>query len=778
MVKQVFLGIIPLLICISAIIVPTIAIEDSSSNSTFPDSMYANDTVPESSDIILNTTANFNQSPLHSKNTTIISESGSDTSHDARYSSNRHISPTSDKFTNYTAYVQETDCNSPESSGRKTGYRPHPLDLSHLTKKLDSSPSLMSLESVYPSFFDLRTEGRITPVKDQGSASSCWAFASYASLESELMPEQMWDFSENNMKNLLSSDYLDGFNREHDEGGNQFMAMAYLTRWDGPIMESDDIYSPTSGVSPTNLPVHKHVQNVIIIPARSDPLDNGDIKWALQTFGAVYSIMHIDTNYFNPSTNSYYYSGSREPNHAVTLVGWDDSYSRTLFSPVPQGDGAFIVKNSWGQDWGDGGYFYISYYDTQIAAENAVFSAEEIENYDQVYSYDPLGWIAGYGATGSDSASFANIFTAESDESLAAVSFYAAQSGSSYIVKIYLDPVSNPVSSQGPALTQSGILPHAGYYTIPLETTIPLNGGQRFSVIISITTPNYEFPVPIEYQKSDYSSQETANYGGGFVSPDGQSWQDITNDIADANVCIKAFTQYIRPPVANFSANQTLGTSPLTIQFTDLSLNNPESWYWEFGDGNCSEESAPIHCYYSPGLYTINLTVLNSVGSNTVTKTDYINVLPEKVTSNISLKRGWNLISLPLTNASISGPQTVLNTAYTYNATTQSYDMLGLTQMESKHGYWVASMDDSILSVEGYPLNTSTQTLSKGWNLIGSVWNKTSNDHIITTPPDSILTTFYRYDPDIMNYQTSVTIDPEYGYWIAAFGNCELNMVS
>ena len=76
-----------------------------------------------------------------------------------------------------------------------------------------------------------------------GNAGACWAFATYASLESYLMPGENWDFSENNMKNLLSSAYPEGFDRDNpNDGGNEFMSTAYLARWSGPVAESDDPY--------------------------------------------------------------------------------------------------------------------------------------------------------------------------------------------------------------------------------------------------------------------------------------------------------------------------------------------------------------------------------------------------------------------------------------------------------------------------------------------------------------------------------------------------------
>ncbi len=80
------------------------------------------------------------------------------------------------------------------------------------------------------------------------------------------------------------------------------------------------------------------------------------------------------------------------------------------------------------------------------------------------------------------------------------------------------------------------------------------------------------------------------------------------------------------PPVADFSATPTSGTTPLTVNFTDLSTNAPTSWSWEFGDGSVSATQNPSHTYSSAGTYSISLTVTNNFGNNTVTKANKITV--------------------------------------------------------------------------------------------------------------------------------------------------------
>ncbi|AKJ37934.1 PKD domain-containing protein [Methanosarcina barkeri] len=84
-------------------------------------------------------------------------------------------------------------------------------------------------------------------------------------------------------------------------------------------------------------------------------------------------------------------------------------------------------------------------------------------------------------------------------------------------------------------------------------------------------------------------------------------------------------------PVANFTSSATSGKAPLKVKFTDTSTGSPTSWFWNFGDGSKSFHQNPIHKYSKAGIYTVNLTVKNDIGRNTVTKTEYINVITKPV---------------------------------------------------------------------------------------------------------------------------------------------------
>ena len=69
-------------------------------------------------------------------------------------------------------------------------------------------------------------------------------------------------------------------------------------------------------------------------------------------------------------------------------------------------------------------------------------------------------------------------------------------------------------------------------------------------------------------------------------------------------------------PVANFTANVTIGNAPLAVQFNDTSTGGPTNWSWNFGDGTNSIEQHPVHTYESPGIYNVSLTASNAYGYN------------------------------------------------------------------------------------------------------------------------------------------------------------------
>ncbi len=79
-------------------------------------------------------------------------------------------------------------------------------------------------------------------------------------------------------------------------------------------------------------------------------------------------------------------------------------------------------------------------------------------------------------------------------------------------------------------------------------------------------------------------------------------------------------------PTADFKASPLSGTAPLMVAFTDQSAGLPTSWAWDFGDGSGSTVQNPTHQYTLDGLKAVTLVVTNSVGSNQLVRSNYIEV--------------------------------------------------------------------------------------------------------------------------------------------------------
>ncbi len=226
----------------------------------------------------------------------------------------------------------------------------------------------------------------------------------------------------------------------------------------------------------------------------------------------------LDPVYLNTEDNkwTHYTYDSAPPTHAVTIVGWDDTIKSTDFldhsddvwgdgnAYQPEGDGAWIVKNSWGADteefpnkfsWGieneEGkatGYFYISYYDRSLVGPE-IFefdtSSEEktgyiIDQYDYLQTDGTSGWISG------GKMKMANVFTAEYDEELESLSCETDEENADVEFEVYLldDNAASPEDGQL-AATASASFEYAGYHRVDVDSPVHISKGQKYSVVVT-----------------------------------------------------------------------------------------------------------------------------------------------------------------------------------------------------------------------------------------------------------------------------------------------------
>ena len=111
---------------------------------------------------------------------------------------------------------------------------------------------------------------------------------------------------------------------------------------------------------------------------------------------------------------------------------------------------------------------------------------------------------------------------------------------------------------------------------------------------------------------------------------------------------------------AQFTSNIQSGCSPLIIAFEDQSKGNPTSWKWNLGNGTVTSQQNPITTYFTPGVYTVKLTIQNSAGKDSVTETDYINVYANpEANFNASPLQGCFPLKVNFSNSSKAGSGTI-----------------------------------------------------------------------------------------------------------------------
>ena len=476
----------------------------------------------------------------------------------------------------------------------RNGERPSPVDRSYLSKssKKFLRSSLKDGETILPVTYDLRNYGRVPEIKNQGIYETCWTFASLGSMESNYLTQNLSfletspDFSELHMAWFLYADSnpennyfvvplnVQGVNIPEEyyvlgQGGNYYMAMAYLARMSGPVDESLLPYekAPSMDVMPKNAtdyhPISLRVHEAELIGMLSPYFDaetrediKNVIKKHIMTNGAVQASYFSQGSMYSNSSGftTYFNNNGTKTGHAVQIIGWDDNFSALNFNNndpdlIPSSKGAWIVKNSWGSNWGDEGYFYMSY--EQYLGNIASYIVKENETGIKHYGHDALGWCADVQGKWQ-----ANIFRSErANEIIKEISFYTTDDNVNcdfYVFDLGTVLPSSPLPSDinTPLFVSKDILVEtAGYHTIILEKAVPIEEGHYFSIVAKMNMASgYEYPIAIEAEIEEYSypavyaRESWISNNTGEILTDSMEWTDGKNFYVPLNVCLKVFT--------------------------------------------------------------------------------------------------------------------------------------------------------------------------------------------------------------------------------------------
>lgn len=454
------------------------------------------------------------------------------------------------------------------------------------------------------------------PATNQGSWGCCWAFGSTAAMEANVVKKisankitglpvtkDNIDFSErylawfsHNTKTTDKTDiaYGDGIAKNTPAkaytGGNQFQVAYALAMGTGPELEGTAKYDTTSamkGVAENlrNYSVARLTDTNTLSNYQYSDANVNTVKAMIYNYGAAtLTYGSADSGYKADSNGeTSFYTGKRGANHMISIIGWDDNYSASNFKKTPQGNGAWLCRNSWSANWGSGtnktGNFWISYYEP--LNDVCVFDMDAADTYSKAYYYvrDSGTALINYGEDSGKSATAANIYRASGDESLTSVGVQTNQNGLKAEVTIYTSdtPMAGPQSGaqQATATTTVADLGLRGYHRINLSKAVTLKKDQYFSVIIKLSGSTST------YFSCESNGAGIEKKGQTFYRSSSGRWVDATDKTMKSfkNAAIYAYTKTSSVTVDDTNTLNSLKTFANSLKQADVeNMSGADAW--------------------------------------------------------------------------------------------------------------------------------------------------------------------------------------------------------
>lgn len=463
-----------------------------------------------------------------------------------------------------------------------------------------------------PSEYDSRVEGIITPVKNQGETGSCWAFATVSAIETDAIKQGLAsaedaDFSEAHLvwftytRSADESDPLYGeglySSSPYALGGNWARAAGTFARWSGLADESDFPFDESALGNYDESERYNRSAGVMLNGVEILSTDTAVKEWIIAHGSCTASILW-SKNYENTETSSYYYNGTNSTtNHMITIIGWDDNYPASAFLKTPPADGAWLVKDSYGTEHHDGGYYHLSYYDRNLSAF-AGYSVRAASDFSQNYTYNGAGFSPCMAH--SSGAVAANVFESSCNEYLGAVSLYTADPKTEATIRIYTGLDENavdPTQYECVYETQQTFA-NQGYHTVDLEEPVELAAHTRFAVAVTYSHQKGSLYIPVErlnYEANGCAYKYSEGQSVCLFTDKRESWCDAS-EIGVGNFYIQAFTLRAAPQIIiNAEKAKACYLAPVTFSAETANVSDLE-WHVSGGDMTVSEDGTCTVC--------------------------------------------------------------------------------------------------------------------------------------------------------------------------------------
>ena len=419
-----------------------------------------------------------------------------------------------------------------------------------------------------PTTFSAVEQGWVTSVKNQGDTASCTAHSVTSTVESALLSQGYSDADSLNLSELhfiycAKTIFSNSLGLNIGDTG-YYLSLDDLFYKGYPIeyaltdtMRNVGLVNENEYNSLDKYKTYEEYIKTLTPEEKSDYINNSEFqvnsffvssdmntnKKHIMKYGSMIAGYYHDSEYMKTSLGStyYFYNKIVNHNHAICIVGWDDSISKYKFTTddghIPDGNGAWLVKNSYGTGFGDNGYMWISYYDkslTEFCGLTCTYK-ESDDYYDSCYQYDSGGNYIPVKAS-----KFANTFVSDSDEILKAISYMSDKSRFDFTLQIYKNNnTDNPESGE---LIYEQAYKHElpGYKMIKLDNAIELKKGTVYSIVIE-TNDNNSYLNAEHSSYSDCIKIPEAGRGESFIY--NKEWIDIsTTTDGTKNIAIKAYT--------------------------------------------------------------------------------------------------------------------------------------------------------------------------------------------------------------------------------------------